>query len=861
MAERELAERIARELTDGGRVRILVRNVHRVETLLQSLRRVMENTAFLPIRFGAPEPVLEALKTHFMGNSLPDPETAFEAGWRSHLTEMALVSGREGMEAAAGLHSFRESLKDLLLHRLEPQEGTEALFRSVLASFSKTLSTVICLLDYVQTPPFDRITAPFPPVVCLSPGRDGIPSPDSVLDSGCFSREEVEAILMEEGFSLPPDEVIQATGGRAGLVRLYAGIVREYGIRHDNVLAMLDGVFLRDPGLHSFARAAAVLSPGFFVSEAGALSSTPGEKLFLRGKRMHLWRGSLMGEFLSGEVRRSILMGIPDGSISELFERASSTVLDFREGSAATLAFAGSLLARSNPGPRAAGLYIRAAELTGCQHRRADLLRTAALLDPDHREECTFQAALSYYREEMREEALELLEGNDLTGIPGEGALRALCSRSSELPSASWEEGGYPELSSNIPFSGYHHGRGEFSQAEKYLTELALQGGTSMTLALMVYGEQLYDRGLVEASLNVSRAAVSQAAEEGIEWLETRALVLFARACTRRGRFREFTRAADRLLELLLQSTNRRRLTSVYNLLANSMILRLDYGMALRIYESSLRSMGDRGDSLRTVILNNMSVAQRKLMKTTEALGSLMRLVGVTVSRGDLSRACVAYCNMARIFIDLSRFDSAKDCLETVLEFRELAGGMAVDDSISFISAQIAFQNGDVPGAIHLMDASIESARASGDTRRLSLNLLKQGSMLLRCGDHSRAIPVLTEAIEVSSESNSKLNRFVASVKHAAARCMAGKADPWELLAVPVQGNPDLLHRGEQYYYHWRLSGSAQSLVAAGHLLSTGLSAGLHYHSYMHMLQEIKPNIPRRLAEALPLVHNYPSGS
>ncbi len=59
MAERELAERISRELTDGGGVRILVRNVHRVETLLQNLRRVMENTYFLPIRFGAPEPVLE----------------------------------------------------------------------------------------------------------------------------------------------------------------------------------------------------------------------------------------------------------------------------------------------------------------------------------------------------------------------------------------------------------------------------------------------------------------------------------------------------------------------------------------------------------------------------------------------------------------------------------------------------------------------------------------------------------------------------------------------------------------------------------------------------------------------------------
>ncbi len=473
MAERELAERISRELTDGGGVRILVRNVHRVETLLQNLRRVMENTYFLPIRFGAPEPVLEALRTHFMGNSLPDPERAFEAGWRSHLTEMALVSGREGMEAAAGLHCCKESLKGLLLHRLEPQQGTEVLFRSVLASFSKTLSTVICLLDYVHTPLFVNLPGHFPPVVCLSPGRDGIPSPDAVLDSGCISREEVEAILLEEGVPVSSDEAIQATGGRAGLVGLYAGIVREYGIRQGKVFAMLDQVFLRDPGLHSFARAAAVLSPGFFHFEAGALSSAPGEEMFLRGKRIHLWRGSLMGEFLSGEVRRRILMGIPDETISELFERASSTVLHFRSGSPGALAFAGSLLARSNPGPRAACLYRRAAEITGCQHRRAELFRTAALLDPDHREEFTFQAALSYYREEMREEALELLEDDGLRDLSGGEALRALCSRSSEPPSPSWDEGGHPELSRSIHCAGYHHGRGEFSQAEKHLTELA----------------------------------------------------------------------------------------------------------------------------------------------------------------------------------------------------------------------------------------------------------------------------------------------------------------------------------------------------------------------------------------------------
>ncbi len=861
MVERELAERIVSELTAKGSSRIVVRNAHRVEAIMAVLGREMENTAFLSIGFSASDPLREALAAQFLGNSMPDPGTAFEAGWRSHLTEMALVSGRSGMESAAGLHSFKEGLKELLLHGREPLEGTGDLFLRILASFTKTLPTVICLLDYVHTPLFMNTPVPFPPVICFPRGLDEIPSPDAVLDSGCFSRGEIEALLAGEGCSVPTEEVIRATGGMAGLVRLYAGITREHGVHHEDVLSMLQRVFSLDPELLSFARAAAVLSPGFFVSEAGELSSTDGEGPFKRGKSLCLWRGGLMGDFLSGEVSRRILMDIPAETLPELYRRASDIVLRFRGESAAALAFAGGLLARSGSGPGAAGLYRRAGDLVGCQYRRADLLRTAALLDPDHREECTFQAALSLYREEMREEALELLEDDDLMGFPGVESLMALCSRSLEPPSASWDDAGYPELSRNILLAETHNGRGRFSQAERQLTELALRVDGSMPLALALYGEQLFDRGMVEAASNVSRAAAALSREEGIQWLETRALVLHARACSRRGRFREFTEAAGRLLELLLPSGNRRRLTSVYNLLANSMILRLDYRMALRIYESSLRTMGDRGDSLRTVILNNMSVAQRKLMKTTEALGSLMRLVGVTVSRGDLSRACVAYCNMARIFIDLSRFDSARDCLETVLEFRELSGAIAVDDTIGFISAQIAFQEGDVPGAVDIMDGCIRNARTSGDTRRLSLNLLKQGSMLLRSGDYSRAVDILTQAVEVSSASNSRLNGFVARVKHTAALCFTGEAEPWELLAIPVQGNPDPLHRGEQFYYHWRLTGSSQSLAAAGHLLSTGLSAGLHYHSYLHMLQEIAPKIPRRLAEALPLVHNYPSGS
>ena len=131
--------------------------------------------------------------------------------------------------------------------------------------------------------------------------------------------------------------------------------------------------------------------------------------------------------------------------------------------------------------------------------------------------------------------------------------------------------------------------------------------------------------------------------------------------------------------------------------------------------------------------------------------------------------------------------------------------------------------------------------------------------MLLRLKEYAEASDVLCRAEEVSIKSNSMLNAFIARMKGTAARCFSGCEHPCSILSIKLSGTPEDTHRGEQFYYHWRLTGSRQSLSAAAQFLSRGLMNGLHYHSYLYMLHEIVGELPSSLADAFPLVHNYPS--
>jgi len=835
----------------------MVRNVHSSIELTDQLRSMMENTRFLDFFFSDPEPVRTCMFSYFLGKGLSDTATAFDAGWRAHVTEIALSGGGEGMKTAAGLHTFRNRFEEYLLKGTSAAGADEMMLRAVLSSFSKALNTVFCLHDYLPCFPFEDPDSGLPAIVAFTGEYSGISFPDAVIDSGLLSIGEITSVLQEKLCSVPVERVVEATGGRAGLVELFVGISSEYGMHGNDVMTMLDEVLNGDPELASFASAAAVLSPGFSPDEAALAALSDGDGVFRRGRRISLWKGFLVGSFLSEEVRRRILSKLTESGRNELLTRAAFVVAGHRVVSGTSMSLAGSLLARAGDDHGAFLMYRLAAEVESCQIRRAGYFRTAAMFSSGDSADLLFHSAICLYREDMTDEAAELLVSSGLNALPEGALLEAFCSRScsgtfhrlSDAP---------PELSPELLQARSLQNRGLHSKAEELLLSLAGRGEEYIPVALVELGDQLSKRGMVEASLNVIRAAMFFCREEGLIWLEIKALFIFIGACNRSGRFSGSLRGTGRLLELVLDSGNTRRLAAVYNLFANSMILQTSYEPALRIYSSSLRALRGRESSLRSVILNNMSVAQRRLFRTDEALGSLMRLVRETVSEGSLVKAGVAYGNMARLFIDLSRFDSARDCLETMVEFRSISG-VPIDDSLLFITAQISFAEGHRKEAVQLMEQAEELARKSGDRRRLSLNLLKRGSMLLRMGEFTAAAEVLEEAEEVSLSSNSLLNTFVAGVKLAAARCFAGNCDTRTLLCIKVRGRPEETHRGEQYYYHWKLTGSRQSMTAAAQLLSSGLSHGLHYHSYLHMLHEIIRELPSSLADALPLVHNYPS--
>lgn len=824
------AERVASGIREDGRKRIQVRNANCSSDFLPRLSSIMEDSRFIHFAFGREDPVREALREYFTGSGLPDVETAFEAGWRSHVTETALVGGGRGIEAAAGLNSLREPFRRYLL---EGRGDAEAV-QGILSSFTMTLPTVFLLTGYPGSWPFDSPDLELPPLVAFTEADAGFPFADLILDSGGMSLDAASEFLTDFGCSADPLAVLEASEGKAGLVMLYAGIRAVFGIESSSTREMLRAVLDSREELARFASVAALMSPGFLPSEVSSIASIRSTEPFAAGRRMNLWKGSLLADFLSPEARCEILARLNDEERNRLLTAGAEEVIRSRGNSPVSLEYAGDLLFRAAKDERASELFLAAAELETRELKKAGLYRKAALASGGWTEELSFREALSLFREQQGEKPGTVPEG--------------------------LERNHFAELSPAVQEAEALFLEGRYHRAYMVLAFFALSHRDNAPVALTEIGEQLLRRNMVESALCVFRAAAASASEAGFGWLEARALSGSMKACNRAGRFREAEKTAGRLFQLALDSGNRARLVGAYNLYANSLLLRTSYGKALKVYTSCLRALEEnRQGGLRSVILNNMSVAQRRLFRTEEALGSLMRFARTAVSEGSLARAATAYGNMARLFIDLSRFDSASDCLETMIEFRKISGADPVDDSVLFISSQIAFAEGHPREALRLMEKAVEGARVTGNLRRLSLNLVKMGSMLLRTGKYAEAAEILTRAEEASLKSSSMLNAFVARVKGAAAKCFAGCGDPASLLSIPLTGTPEDNHRGEQYYYHWRLTGSLQSQAAAAQLLSRGLAAGLHHHSYLHMLHEIALELPSSLAVAIPLVHNYPS--
>lgn len=828
MAETVLAEKAAAGVLTGTD-RIQVRNLYGVKRFLERLDHLLTDRRIIVFQLDDPDPIRTALLDYFTGDGQLDRELAFEAGWRSHATEIALIGGPSGLQAAGSLNPLKEPLREYLFSGT----GSPGLLPGLLSSFRLGLPTVFVLAGYQGSPLFDDPQFPMPPVIALTDGVFALKDPGLVLDSGMISLPGIVALLKERELDIDPEEVFGITGGDEGLAGLYAGILSCTGIRPGTLKGMTSELFRNHADLAAMAGAAVVLAPGFVPAEAARAADLTGCGAHDFGRSLGLWKGFLVSDFTSRAVRelvRSILL--PDGGDS-IARACADSVISYRGRTSGSLALAGRLLLLSGDAEGASDLLEEAASKEERVFAASLLYRQAALgTSGERHERLLFLSDVCRYRSGLGELPGQVPPGMDLSGIP-------------ELDPA------YQDARALLRDGNLHEGWIR-------LAAIASRSDLAAALALTEIGVHLLGRNMAEAAMNVARAAAIRASDSFSPWIESEALSVFVRACSRCGRFTAADRALERLMALALGSGCRRKLVQAYNLFANGLVIRNAYSSALRVYSSSLRSLDDDTEDLRTVILNNMSVAQRRLYRTDEALRSLMRMVRSTISAGNLKAASTAYGNMARLFLDLWRHGSASDCLESMVEFRKLAGLGAIDDSVLYISAQIAFQRGDMENAVSLMDSAVEQARRLGNLRRLSLNLVKKGSMLLRAGSFEEAAAVLEEAIRTSAQTNSMLNVFLADIKGEAARCMLGRGRPERLLSIPSCGDPDEAHHGERFYYHWKVTGSRQSMAAAAVLLSRRLSTGIHHHSYLHMVQEIASEIPASLADTLELVHNYP---
>jgi len=869
MDERSLAESIRRAL-DGNNRRILVKNVHQAEKITEVLESVLENFRVFSVDCTDEDSFRRSLTAYFAGDSYSTVETAFEAGWRSHSTEISLYSEAAGLEVVAGLHSVKQEVKNFILKKSsDPLQ--ESVAARILSSFTWSLPTAICFVNYTgrENCPASVLTRAtgisVPPMVVFSNNCGDLDRADAVIESGMLSPEAVLLYLQEHNMDLSPDAVLAAADGDEGLVKLYTGLYSLTGAEGSHVFSALDSFLAENRGLAVFAGCACVIGMHFLPEEVFKLSGVTDTAVFALGRRINLWSGHIASRFSSTAVRDYLLKEVSSGGRDRMLWNAAQLVLQTRGENFHSCRTAADFLVRAGFGCQASEYYRISAEMTTGDYRRADMYRKAACFSEEQTDGLLFLSALNLYRGEFYLKAAEVLDSIHSRWNSDVSLLRDLCTSSGEVEpvekSGSPAHSEVPELAVEIIESREFRNAGDYHRAERVL--LGCCAGTSVrsVACLVELGEQLYKRGIVEGSLNVMVLAGRRARDIEADWLERKALFSCLKAWNRLGRQDRLKAELSRLAELVFVSGNRCRLVSIYNLYANSLVNSRKYNEALQIYSSALGilPMVPESRRMRIVILNNIGVVQQMLFRVSEALRTLMRQVRISVSSGNLSQACTAYGNMARIFVNLGKADAAEDCLETMVEFTTLGKVAEVSEPVFSISSQIAFLKNDVDTAVSLMDRSIQLSIQGGRKRRLSFGLLRKGSMLLQAGRYREAELVFVDAVDVSESSGSDMNLLLSRMRLTAARCFLGKSRPVELLSLGNAVEAEDFHRGENMYYHWLFTGSRQSLTAAAQLLSRGLSHGLYFHSYLYMLQKIVKNIPASLADAIPLVHNYPS--
>ena len=801
-------------------------------------------------------------------------ETSFEAGWRSHATEISIYSKSRGLEVVAGLQAMKNKIKEYLLSDTDPMSPIE--LARMYASYAWSLPTFLVLINFSEkncsfldelfSERYERV----PPVIVCTTDRSSFSWADAVLISDLMSPNSISQYLLINGSDLSVDSVVKATNGEIGLVKIYFKLYSRFGIAEESVFLSLDTFFKKVPEVAAFLRCAAVIGFEFIPQEVSiVVEANPDSTLtFCLETDLIKELSNRFYVFGSTSIWKYLLRSIEREEKDRILNKFVSVDHERRELDSKAYQTLAEIYIKLGQRSKAGEAFERAAILAeGCVVA-AKLFKKASLFNSLDRDKLLLNSALNYYRAELYTEVKHILSqlkytsfSSYLLGRLTNGASISIDFSTDDVNNYLAEEAEFPELLPDVLESKICYKAGKFFEAERLLLNCALKDEFTSLVCLVELGQQLYNRGLIENSLNTMMAAGNIASKMGISWLERKALFTFIKAANTIGRTGMVDKYFPRLHELTVLSGNTKKQVSVNNLYANSQLLRQNYSTALDIYSSSLKllSSEDNAKDIELVILNNMSVAQRKLFQTDKALRTLMRQVQTAVSLGNLGRACIAYGNMARQFLDLWKPDEASDCLETMIEFAQLGGLKDVAEIINGISSMLAFMRGDSKTALELLDQVIEMARETGKRRRLSLYLLKKGSFLLRLKRYEEAVAILKVALEESQAVNSELNSFVAKSKLTASSCFLGICHPAELLTQKYSGNLDLNHKGEVMYYHWCLTGSRQSQLATAVLFSKGLSSGVSWHSYLYMLQDVASTLPASLAQTIPLLHNYPS--
>lgn len=177
------------------------------------------------------------------------------------------------------------------------------------------------------------------------------------------------------------------------------------------------------------------------------------------------------------------------------------------------------------------------------------------------------------------------------------------------------------------------------------------------------------------------------------------------------------------------------------------------------------------------------------------------------------------------------RIDEAAAALATATALGEQLGPRA-RTSLAHVRALVAFGRGDIEGGLLALDEGLAAAREQSDPWLLFATLRNVGNVHIELRDHARAVPLLTEAVALSTRLAGSENPHTAEVQVSLASAV--------LALGQIEAAHDLLTQARDSFVNTLGPDHPQTLAAVTSIAKLLVSAGRPFeanHAFLDLLE------------------------